>query len=187
MEILIRKAKKTDSEAIAKLLMLAMKSLVYRFIGEEHDAKAIAFLIHFIQQIDNQYSYENCYVAIEALQVVGVVNCYEGAHLEHLRQPVFDYIKQHTNAAFSIEDETQPGEIYIDVLAVSPSQQRKGIGSQLLKYVIQEFSINDKKTLGLLVDKKNPNAKRLYLQMGFEIVGEKILSEHEMEHLQFKI
>ena len=73
------------------------------------------------------------------------------------------------------------------MLSVCSSQQGKGIGSQLLKHVIEMFCIKEKRTIGLLVDKNNPNAKRLYLQSGFEIVNEKMLSGHEMEHLQFKI
>jgi ribosomal protein S18 acetylase RimI-like enzyme len=183
----IRKATSADSRQIAKLFLLAMNTLVYRFIGEADDEKAIDFLVHFIQQKENQYSYQNCFVAIEDHQIEGVINSYDGALLQPLRQPILDFIHQHYNSEFILEDETQAGEIYIDVVSVSPSKQGKGIGSQLLRNVIEEFCIKDKKTIGLLVDKKNPNAKRLYLQLGFEKVGEKKLSGHEMEHLQLKI
>ncbi len=183
----IRKATSQDNIVIAKLFMLAMKSLVYRFIGEENDEKAIELLAYFIQLEHNQYSYQNCYVAIENNQVVGVINCYDGADLVVLRQPVLDFIHQYHNSNFTIEDETQAGEMYIDVLSVSMLHHGKGIGSQLLKQVLNEFCIIERKTLGLLVDKKNANAKKLYTRLGFKKVGEKTLSGHDMEHLQFKI
>ena len=187
MQMIIRKATSADSMPISKLLMLAMNFLVYQFINEENDEKAIAFLENFVKQKGNQYSYENCYVAIEENQIAGVINCYDGAFLNELRKPILDRIHQQFSPEFSIEDETQAGEIYIDVLSVSPLQQGKGIGSKLLKYAIEEFCVNQNLTIGLLVDKNNPNAKRLYLQLGFKIENEIMLSGHTMEHLQFKI
>jgi ribosomal protein S18 acetylase RimI-like enzyme len=183
----IKKATLKDSESIALLFMLVMDHMVYRFIGEKDFQKGINFFANFIGQTNNQYSYQNCYVAIEGDKMVGVINIYDGALLDELRQPILDYIHHHNNSKFTIENETQSGEFYIDVLAVNPLHQGKGIGSQLLAHTIQEFGVKLKRTLGLLVDKKNPNAKKLYLQVGFEKVGEKILSGHDMEHLQLKI
>jgi ribosomal protein S18 acetylase RimI-like enzyme len=71
-------------------------------------------------------------------------------------------------------------------MAVSPHQQGKGIGSKLFDFLIGEYVYKQNETLGLLVDKDNPNAKKLYLKLGFEVVSEKTLAGKEMEHLQFK-
>ncbi|MGJ8593755.1 MAG: GNAT family N-acetyltransferase [Aquaticitalea sp.] len=185
--MLIRKAALQDTNAIALLFMMVMDSMVYRFIGEHDVQKGTDFFKRFIAEDDNQYSYKNCYVLLIEDEIVGVINVYDGSKLQELRQPILTYIHEHTNPTFSIEDETQPGEYYIDVIAVTNKYQGKGIGSNLLKYVIDKFCLNDKKTIGLLVDKKNPNAKKLYMRMGFVKVGEKTLTGHEMEHLQFKI
>ena len=185
--MIIKKAKSSDGKSIAKLLMLAMNTLVYEFIDEVDDEKAINFLTHFVQQNSNQYSYENCLVAMEANEIVGVINCYDGADLNTLQKPILAYIHQHYNSTFTIEAETQAGEIYIDVLSISPLHQGKGIGAQLLKHVINKYCIKNNQTIGLLVDQKNPKAKRLYLGLGFEKVDDKMLCGHEMEHLQFKI
>jgi ribosomal protein S18 acetylase RimI-like enzyme len=67
-----------------------------------------------------------------------------------------------------------------------PNQQGKGIGAKLIQYVINEQVQENGQTLGLLVDKANPGAKRLYLKLGFEVVGEKNLMGISMEHLQLK-
>ena len=185
--MLIRKATPEDSESIALLFMMVMDNMVYRFIGKKDVKEGNKFFIRFIQQNDNQYSYQNCYVAIDGDEVVGVINIYDGELLDELRQPILNYIHQHNNPEFSIEDETQSGEFYIDVIAVKPSCQGEGIGGQLLEHAIQKFCIEHFKVLGLLVEKNNPNAKKLYLKYGFEKVGEKTLSNHDMEHLQLKL
>lgn len=185
--MLIRKATPNDCHSIALLFMLVMDGMAYRFIGENDIQKGIEFFEKFIRQKDNQYSYQNCHLAIDNDEVVGVINIYDGSLLEKLRQPILDEIHRRNNPEFSIEDETQYGEFYIDVIAVNPELQGKGTGSKLLEYAIQVCCVEKQQTLGLLVDKKNPNAKKLYLKCGFKKVGEKTLSNHEMEHLQLKI
>jgi len=54
----------------------------------------------------------------------------------------------------------------------------------MLRFLINEYVNNRNKTLGLLVDKDNPQAKKLYLRLGFVPVGEKTLAGKSMEHLQ---
>ena len=80
------------------------------------------------------------------------------------------------NRDFSPEDETQAGEFYIDCVGVNTVWQGKGVGSKLFDFLIDEYVHKRKKTLGLLVDNNNPKAKKLYLKLGFEITGEKILT-----------
>jgi ribosomal protein S18 acetylase RimI-like enzyme len=64
--------------------------------------------------------------------------------------------------------------------------QGQGLGSKMFAFLIDEYVYKRNKTLGLLVDKENPNAKKLYLKLGFTVVGEKILAKKSLEHLQFK-
>lgn len=182
----IRKAIVEDSEAIAALLMLATGEVIYRFIGEEHYGKGKDFLLHFVKSGDNQYSFQNCYVAEEEGEIVAAVLVYDGAKLEELRKPVLEYIHQHYDTNLKIENETQAGEFYIDSLGVAKTQQGRGLGSTLLSFLIDEIVRKNGETLGLLVDKTNPGAKKLYLKLGFQPVGEKKLLGLSLEHLQLK-
>jgi ribosomal protein S18 acetylase RimI-like enzyme len=184
--ILIRKATPGDSESIAAYLFLAMKDIIYKFIQEENPEKARMFLLHFVRYDYNQYSYQNCWVAETHGHVVGAINVYDGARLSQLRQPVVDYIREKFNQDFVPDDETSAGEYYIDTLAVSPHHQGKGIGTSLLQFVIDEHVVKKNYTLGLLVDESNPDAKRLYLKLGFKSVGRKMIFGKNMEHLQIK-
>jgi ribosomal protein S18 acetylase RimI-like enzyme len=183
---LIRKATPDDSDSIAAYLFLAMKDIVYNFIQEKNPEKAWTLLLHFAKNDNNQYSYQNCWVVDIDGHVVGAINVYDGAQLSQLRQPVVDYIREKFNQDFVPEDETSPGEYYIDTLAVSPDHQGKGIGTSLLQFVIDEHVRKQNHTLGLLVDESNPNAKRLYLKLGFRSVGRKMTFGKNMEHLQIK-
>lgn len=182
----IRKATLQDAESIADYLLIAMEDIVYEFIGEHDHKKARDFMLYFSQRENNQYSYQNCWVVEVDNEVVAAVNIYDGAKLEALRRPILEYIQTFYNKVLIVEDETEAGEFYIDTLGVNPSQQGKGIGSKLLQFLIDEYVIKQGKTIGLLVDEDNPNAKRLYLKLGFKSVGRKVLVGKNMDHLQMR-
>lgn len=184
--MIIRKAKPEESKIIASYIFLAMKDIVYQFIGERSKEKALQFLDSLVREKNNQYSYENCWVVESETKIVATAIVYDGARLKELREPVARQIKSMFNRGFDPEDETQEGEYYMDCIGVNPDNQGKGIGSELIKFLIDEYVHKKNKTLGLLVDKDNPDAKKLYLKLGFEIVGEKTLVLKNMEHLQFK-
>ncbi len=182
--MIIRKPKIEDSTEIATLFMLAMDELIFDFIGENSVEKAMHFLESLVRTEANQYSYENCWVVDIGDEVIAMANVYDGSELHRLRKPVTKKIASMFTKEFNPEDETQSGEIYIDSLAVHSDWQGKGIGSKMLNFLINQYVGKLDKTLGLLVDMDNVDAKKLYMRMGFEKIGEKQLSGKKMEHLQ---
>jgi len=182
--MIIRKAKLSDAASIAPILLLAMEDIVYKFIKKEDYDSAKDFLQYFIQKENNQYSYQNCFVAEEDDEIIGAVNIYNGSDLEALRNPIIEYVRSNFNPEFDPEWETRAGEFYIDSLGVNPKYQGKGIGSKILRFLIDEYVIKNNQTLGLLVEEDNPLAKNLYLKLGFQVAGEKTLVGKRLEHLQ---
>jgi ribosomal protein S18 acetylase RimI-like enzyme len=182
----IRKAKQEESPVTASLIALAMYDILFQFIGEASKDKALHFLINQVSEKGNQYSYENCWVAELDNEIVAAACLYDGACLQQLRKPVAAAIKQSFGREFSPEDETQAGEYYIDSIGVSPLHQGNGIGTRLFRFLIDEYVFKRKQTLGLLVDKENPEAKKLYIKLGFKLSGEKTLVGKAMKHLQYK-
>lgn len=135
---------------------------------------------------DTQYSYRNALVAVgDDGEPVGVCVAYDGALLETLRRPFFETVSsklgQHLEG---VEDECEPGEYYLDTLAVLPSYRGQGIASALLKAMI-ERARECGKPAGLLVDKDNPRARRLYERVGFVQVGERPFVHVLMDHMQY--
>lgn len=182
----IRKAKQEEASIIAPIILLAMEDIVYSFIGEKSKKKAVSFMSTMISQPHNQYSYQNAYVGIENEKIISAAIVYDGSRLPELRKPVADEICQRFNRDFHPEDETEPGEYYIDSIGVHPDFQGKGFGTEFFRFLIEEYVLNAGQTLGLLVDKDNPAAKKLYLKLGFRYVKDKILEGKEMEHLQIR-
>ncbi|MGY3215449.1 GNAT family N-acetyltransferase [Mucilaginibacter sp. HD30] len=184
--MLIRKAKREEANIIAPYLLMAMGDIAYNFIGESSPDKATAWLETLISKSDNQYSFENCMVVDTGQKIIAAALVYNGSQLQQLRQPVAKVIKQMFNRDFNPEDETEPGEYYIDCIAVNPEQRGQKIGTKLLQFLIDEYVYKRNETLGLLVDKDNPAAQKLYLKLGFKFVGNKTFAGKQMEHLQLK-
>lgn len=180
----IRKAELSDSEPIATYLMLAMKDIIYKFICKENYDEARNLVLHFVRQANNQYSYQNCLVVESNNKIVAAINYYDGEKFIELRKPILNYVRANYDKDFDPEEETKSGEYYIDSLGVDTSMQGKGIGANLLQFLIDKYVIKDHKTLGLLVDEENPNAKKLYIKLGFKNVGTKTFVGQKMEHLQ---
>ncbi len=180
----IRKATPEDALAIAGFLFLAMEDITYHFIGRKDAQQARYLLALLAGQAGNQYSYENTWVAEQEGLIVGAVCIYDGAKLYELRNPVANIVRETFKMDFNPEDETQAGEYYLDCIGVAPNMQGKGIGAGLLQFVIDLYVHQHGQTIGLLVDKENPDAKRLYLKKGFKVVAEKAFGGKEMEHLQ---
>lgn len=55
-------------------------------------------------------------------------------------------------------------EQHLEMLFISHEERGKGLGKELLKYGIEEYSVND-----LAVNEQNPLAKGFYEHMGFEV------------------
>lgn len=180
----VRNATPEDAPVLATCMLLAMEAIVYGFLGRADYEAAHRFLKHFAFLPGNQYSYENCRVAVAGDgQVVGTINLYDGAQLQLLRQPVVDRVRQYHQPQFQPEDETGPGEYYIDTLGVLPHWQGRGIGRLLLERVIQEYG-EQQQVLGLLVEADNTGAAQLYRSLGFRVVAEKMVFGKWMVHMQ---
>ena len=83
-----------------------------------------------------------------------------------------------------MDDETQTGELYIDSLAVADTYRRQGVAEALLRATVSRAEMLCLPAVGLLVDKGNPNAERLYRRIGFCYVNDAMWGGHAMRHLQ---
>lgn len=180
-----------QAESIASLIMLAMNhECCQNFAGPSHTLEDFhRMMTTLVRRDDSQYSYRNAMVALDDTTsdskpvVAGVIVGYDGADLHRLREAFLQAAKEFLDQDFrGMDDETQAGEYYIDSLAVNESFRHQGLATLLLKKLIDQKG--QKQPIGLLVDKGNPGAERLYRSLGFEFVNDATWGGHEMRHLQ---
>lgn len=185
---MIRPAVRTDAKSIAQLTVAAMPDLAMQFCASSNIEEACQLFERFIALEGNQYSYRNALVCIVDGEIAGAVSGYDGAHIQQLRQPFFTYIQEnHHPNGFAMEYESEAGEYYLDTISVSPLHQGKGIGKSLIKAALQHAKALGHNTAGLLVDKENTHAKRLYEKLGFEPAGHKLLLGKMHHHLTYRL
>lgn len=179
-----RFAKTEDSAAIAVLMVQAMGSLTDKFVVKDALGRAKVFE-HFIELKNNLYSYENTLVAVDEQQVVGSITGYDGGEYLKLRQPFIDFLFQEYGIRGGSEAETAEGEFYLDTVSVLPEKQGMGIGSQLIQLLIRHAIRLGHKKMGLIVERKNTQAKKLYQKLGFHTADIKQFMGIEYEHMIF--
>ena len=81
-------------------------------------------------------------------------------------------------------DVPSEGEYYLDSVVVLPRFRGLGIGKALVNAFVERAFAEGAERVGLIVDKENPYAEKLYTSQGFVAVGERMFFNHEMRHLQ---
>lgn len=182
-----RLARPEDKTIVSTLIVQALNDLAMKLINSKNADDLIPIIELFFIEKGNIYSFENTIVGEDENGIIGSITGYDGSKFKKLRKPFIDYMK--SNHAFNSElaSETAKGEFYIDTISVIPYRQGYGIGSLLINEMINYASKSGHKKVGLLVDKNNPKAKKLYLKLGFEPSGEKTLLGTKYEHLVFTV
>ena len=187
----IAKAKPSQANVIAKLIMEAMNyDCCKYFTGEDHTLEEFEEMMTYLVSIKGtQYSYENTIVALsDDGEVAGMCTSYDGAEILNLRKPFEQEALRRFGRDFStMQAESAAGEMYFDTICVDKRFRHQGIASSLIIASIGKAITLGHEAVGLLVDKGNPNAERLYLQTGFEWVNDTSWGGHPMRHLQYKL
>ena len=187
--ILIRTGRPNDAGKIAEAIFEAVgEEATSNFAGTPERLPLVKRLFtELAVRDDSQYSYRNALVAETADgEVVGVAISYDGADLHTLRERFFekaDEILGLRMSADNVDDETVPDEIYLDTLCVFEPYRQRGIASRLIKATVERHR-GTGKPVGLLVDKNNIKAQKLYEKNGFREVGETPFFGILMNHMQ---
>lgn len=180
--------RKSDAPLIGEAIVSAIgEDIATALAGKEHTVEDVKEMFASLaRREDTQYSYLNALVAIDDDgKAMGVCVGYDGGLLHTLRQPFFEAAATHLGIHLEdVEDECESGEFYLDTLAVLPQYRGRGVASQLLTAMIDRAKLCGKPA-GLLVDKDNSRARRLYERVGFVKVGERPFVHVEMDHLQY--
>ena len=185
---MIRAAKPSDADVVVPLIIQAMGKLAGKFANSNDPDVIIALFKHFFIQDNNQYSFQNTLVYTEKNHVLGSLNAYDGAKLFILRKNFTNYLAKNRGLTdFHPEAETQPGEFYLDTISVNHNMQGKGIGKLLIHAGIDWARNLGHQKVGLLVEKNNTKAFKLYQKMGFTIQNEHIFIGEDYLHMVCQI
>ena len=183
----IRSARPEDAVCIGNAVVEAIgRHIAEMMAGDNHTVDDVRNMFALLAARDNtQYSYRNTLVAVDDDdRVVGVCIAYDGSLLRELRPRFIEAAGKMLDIKFGeLEDECVPTEFYLDTLAVLPEYRGHGIASSLIRATVGRAAQSGKPA-GLLVDKDNPRARRLYERMGFVKVDERPFVHVVMDHLQ---
>lgn len=191
----IERATREDASLIADAILEAIgKELTDHLAGERHTRREVHDLfMRLAGREDTQYSYLNSRIArSDEGRAMGICVSYDGADLKRLRRPFFaeaianlGWEPMTPEEIDACPEETTPDEFYLDTLMTLPEYRGKGVGKTLIMDALSKAR-EAGKPLGLLCDKENLKARRLYDAAGFRKVGERPFAGHLMNHLQMK-
>ena len=163
----LRDARPEDAPFLARCIMAGMHFYDFE-TPEPEDTDIYRRLIACERRDDLLYSYRYTRVAEDEGTPVGSLLSYPGDIYRSLRQKTFSEIWPELSAMDqSSEQETGPGEYYLDSLAVMPAFRGRGIGRALLMDGIQKGISLGYKQVSLVADAGMPRLLRLYEALGF--------------------
>lgn len=166
-KVTIRDARPPDAPFLAKSIMAGMHFFDFETdIPEEKDI--YQRLVESEGREEWLYSYKNTRVAEVDGDIAGALLSYPGDIYRDLRHKTFtelwpDLIRMEAES----DQETDPGEYYLDSLAVLPAFRHRGIGRALLLDGIQKGIDLGYRQIALVADSDMPHLVRLYKSIGF--------------------
>ncbi|MCM1369702.1 MAG: GNAT family N-acetyltransferase [Candidatus Amulumruptor caecigallinarius] len=184
MEIV--KCDKEDAPKIADAIINAIGMEMAARLGAERGIEGAKELFTRVAaREDSQYSFRNCVKARNDDGCdMGFMISYDGESLHKLRKAFFEEYADMFGIKVDlgkVPDETDSAELYLDTLSVYPEYRGRGMATSLIEYAKQRAK-ELRKPLGLLCDKGNLNARRLYEHVGFKKVGERFFAGELMDH-----
>lgn len=182
----IRPATEADALLIAQSIVEAVGNEVTDALAApSHTREDVITLFETLaRRDDTQYSYVNTLVVEDDNgEPAGVAIAYDGARLHELRPQFFKTLKERIGHDYSaMHDECTPDEFYLDTLAIVPNRRGRGYAQALIE-ATSKRAREAGKPLGLLVEKENYKARRLYEKCGLKFVDERPFAFIMMDHL----
>lgn len=166
-EVLIRDAVADDVKFVSDCVLASVD--LYDFVNESIE-KDIALKVCGME--DTLYSYRNARIATVDGRAVGCLVSYDGSIYEEARKKTFQLFKDAGREMTDTGVETQPGEYYLDSLAILPEFRGCDIGHILIKDGIEKAERVGISKIGLIVEKSKPELEKYYSILGFRPVEE---------------
>lgn len=187
---MIRFATKEDGPAIAPLILVILKDMELPLLNEVSEETILTILAEAVSDPEYRYGYRRGLVYEHEGKVAGAAFGYPAEDEPTIDEPLEAVLKKHglrEDIKLFIDEETLPGEWYLDSISVGAEYRGLGIGSKLLDELPKLAKRDGKEVIGLNVDLGNPGAKKLYERKGFKDVVNMTISGHLYDHMQKKV
>lgn len=169
MPVQIRPAQTFDAAFAAPLIQAAIGAVGHVLTATDTDEDAAHVLAEFFPLRGHRLSFTHTLIAEVGGQPAGLLIAYPGDLASDL-DALFCEHRRTRGLPPATEPEGQPGELYVDTLAVVPAWRGQGTGTALLSAAARRAGKLGLSRLGLLVEAGNP-AARLYARQGFREAG----------------
>jgi ribosomal protein S18 acetylase RimI-like enzyme len=166
----IRDATVNDCFDLANLHALAADGLVeWCYEGAVADVDPIELLARVFESDQEPYTYRTCVVAEDAGRIVGKLHSYAWDDSAAVMPPD-PYIPKERMAVIDAIAPPTPPSWHIEVMAVLPEYQGRGLGRRFIDIAKSQASARNIDLLSLHVFESNEGAIRLYERCGFRVV-----------------
>jgi len=184
---MIRIAKKEEAKQVAPLIMQAIDEIALMLTGTNTFEQALPIIESYVASDCNRLSYQNCIVKERVGKIAGVAIGYFIKDLPILDAEMVEIIKVNSgNSMVVVEKEAEDTDYYIDTVSVNSDYQGAGIGTELLKGLIDYAIKIGANRITLNVDQTKPAVRRLYERIGFEFEKERLIAGHTYDYLVYK-
>ena len=164
----IRDARPSDAPFLAECIMAGMHMYEFEDILNDDMSDILERLTACEERTDTLYSHARTRVAeIDGTPVAALLS-YPGALYRELKEKTFREFWPAFFQQFAADDpETDPGEYYLDSLAVLPAFRHQGIGQAMIKDSMQIGIHKGFTRIALVADSEMPHLVSLYGSLGF--------------------
>jgi ribosomal protein S18 acetylase RimI-like enzyme len=183
----IRIAKKEEANQIAPLIMQAIDEIALMLTGTNTYEQAYPIIESYVASECNRLGYQNCIVKEREGKIAGVIIGYFIKDLPILDAEMLEIITANSrNSKVVVEKEAEDNDYYIDTVSVHNDYQGAGIGTELLKGLIDYAIKIGANRITLNVDRAKPAVRRLYERIGFEFEKERLIMGHSYDYLVYE-
>ena len=179
----LRRARAEDAAAAAPLLVQALDVLALELAGVERLEAAVPLFIELFRLPGNRYSHAHAWVLEDGAEVVGVLLAYPGREEVVLADATLGWLRVRApDRALVHQPESDPGEFYLDALAVADSHRGRGLAALMIDGLCDAARQLGHARVGLLVDDAKPRVRALYERLGFVADGRREVAGHAYAH-----
>lgn len=159
----IRKAKREDAAFVAWTMLTAL----------DMDTSDLSKAAHICSDGFGLYSWKNALIAEEDGRLIGCIISYPGDKYLQFREYTWPKLWTDIDPDLmkNTPHETEPGEYYLDSMAILPEYRGSAIGKKLMLAAIEQGKKMGYEKFTLIVDVDKPHLHDYYSELDFNDMG----------------